>query len=316
MVALLTDSNISSAVTTMDEQLTKLITEAQKHPAESQERQKILTQMVDEIMRSRKICRMPKGQSLYGVYQEIYQQVRRQLLHDVDEALDSYNVQRTTVREWANILRLRACKKILDDARLQRLALIAQESKPQTEERDYALIELLEAIRLSGKLCRPHIRKIPAEFYQLIYEEAVNKTLLYICRNINNYDPNRGRTGSLMTWVNFRLDRVVIEVWGEFLKSEKSLSSEDIGNLPTPQEEPSLFEIIRECIEEDADKIFQRKQMRNRPDANFRAIALATMSGKSWEEISAQFGRIKVAALSNFFQRCCRHFAPKFREYL
>lgn len=300
----------------MDEQLTNLITEAQRHPPDSEKRQKVLTQMVDEIMRSRKICRTPKGKSLSAVYQEIYQEVRQQLLRDVDQAIDSYNAQRITVREWANKLRDDACKKILDDARLQRLALTAQESKPQTEEHDYALRELLEAIRLSGKLCRPHIRKIPAQFYQLIYEEAVNKTLLYICRNINNYDPNRGRTGSLMTWVNFRLDRVVIEVWGEFLESEKSLSSEDISNLPTPQEEPSLFEIIRECIEEDAEKLFKREHMRERPDANFQAIALARMSGKRWEEISAEFGGIKVAALSSFFQRCCRRFAPLFREYL
>lgn len=299
----------------MDEQLRKLITEAQRHPPDSEERQKVLTQMVDEILRSRKICRTSRGQFLSGVYQEIYQEVQQQLLHDVDQALDSYNGQRTPVREWGNTLRDSACKKILDDARLQKLALSAQQFKPQTEERDYALRELLEAIRLR-KLCRPHSNKIPANFYNLIYEEAVNKTLLYVCQKIDNYDPKKGKTGSLMTWVNFRLDKVVIEIWDEFLKSENTLSAEELGKLPTPQQEPSLSERMRECLEEDAENIFRREHMRERPDANFQVIALARISGKRWEEISAEFGGIKVAALSNFFQRGARKFAPKFREYL
>ncbi|NDJ21156.1 hypothetical protein GS682_05780 [Nostoc sp. B(2019)] len=262
--ALLKDSSISGAVITMDEQLTKLITEAQRHPLYSEERQKALTQLVDEIMRSRKICRTSKCQSLSSIYQETYQQVRQQLLHDVDGAIDNYNPQRTFTREWVNTLRDNACRKILDDAWLQRLALIVQQSKLQTEERDYGLRELIEAIRLSNRLCHPHSNNIPASFYKLIYEEAVNQTLLYVCLNINNYDPNRGRTGSFMTWVNFRLDRVVIEVRNELLNSDISFSPEDLDKLPTPQEEPSLSEKFRECIKEDAENIFKRRHMRNR----------------------------------------------------
>ena len=272
--------------------------------------------MVDEILRARKICRTPRGQSLYGVYQNIYQQVRQQLLHDVDQALNNCNTQHDPVREWANTLRDNAFRKVLDDTQLQGLALAAQQSESQTEERHYALRELLEAIRLSGRLCRPHSSKIPARFYNLIYEEAVNQTLLYVWQKIDKYDPQKGKTGNLITWLNFRLDKLVIESWNDFLSHAELFSAEDIDNLPLVEKPPSLGELIREYIEEDAGDIFKHQHIKDCPDANFQSIALARISGESWKDISAKFGGIKVAALSNLFRRSCKKFAHKFGEYL
>jgi hypothetical protein len=74
----------------------------------------------------------------------------------------------------------------------------------------------VEAIRLSGKLSHPHRTRFSPQFYDLLYEEAVNKTLMYVCRKIDKYDPERGQDKKFMTWVNFRLDRVIIETSREF----------------------------------------------------------------------------------------------------
>jgi DNA-directed RNA polymerase specialized sigma24 family protein len=76
-----------------------------------------------------------------------------------------------------------------------------------------------------------------------------------------------------------------------------------------------LFERVRECLEEDVGNIFKQAHIRNRPDANFSAIALARFSGKSWEDISAEFG-IPLPTLSRFFQRSCEKFRSQFRQYL
>lgn len=300
----------------MDEQLTKLIREAQHQVSESKERQKVLAQIVNEILRSRKICRLLRGKFLSVVYQDIYQQVRQQLLGDVDGALDNRNEQRTSVREWANILRDNAFRKVLDDARLQKLALAAQQFEPQTEERRYALRELLEAIQLSGRICRPHSNKIPVSFYNLIYEDAVSQTLLYVCEKIDKYDPEKGKTGNLMTWVNFRLDKLVIEAWNKFLFSEKLVTPESMPNLIINEQPPSVSESIRECIEEDIENVFRQTHIKQHPDANFQEIILLRMSEKTWREISQEFGGIKITTLSNFFKRSCRKFAPKIRKYL
>lgn len=296
----------------MDKQLIK---EAQHQPSSEKKRQKNLTEIVNEVLRSRRICRTPKGESLYGVYQEIYQQAQQQLLQDVGQAIENSNVEFTSVREWAVILRDNAFRKVLTDARLQELAITAQQSEPETKERHYALSELIEAIRLSGRLSRPHSNKIPARFYSLIYEDAVNQTFLYIFQKIGTYDPKKGKTGSFITWVNFRLDKLVIETWQELLSFERLLAPEDLLKLPLAQNSPSLSEKTWECIEEDIDNVFQHEHIKKHPEANFQAIMLARRSGKSWRDISNEFGGIKVATLSNFFYRSCRKFALKFKEY-
>src|ERR687886_2607547 len=250
----------------MDERLEQLVTQAKRHAPQTEGWQLAITQLVDKILRSRKIGRPPIGQPLSGVYQEIYEQVRQQLLHKVGEELSNYNPKRIPVRAWVNTLRNHAFRTVLDDVQLKKLALEAQRHPPHTELRQHALGELIEAIRLSGKLSHPHRARFSPQFYDLIYDEAVNKTLTYVCRKIDKYDPKRGQ---LMTWVNFRLDRVVIESCREF----KTPNIQDLPSLPDleeivqPEEPPSLFERVRECLEEDAENIFKQVYIRNRTDA-------------------------------------------------
>jgi DNA-directed RNA polymerase specialized sigma24 family protein len=71
---------------------------------------------------------------------------------------------------------------------------------------------------------------------------------------------------------------------------------------------------MRQCLEDDTNNIFKNEYIRNCPKANFRDIALATFSGKSWEEISQEMD-VKISTLSSFFQRSCKKFAPQFQEY-
>lgn len=300
----------------MDERLEHLVIEAQRHAPQTEGRHLALIQLVDEILRSRKSCRPPLGQPLSGVYREIYEEVRQHLMSDVGKKLEQFESKHTTVRIWANTLRNQAFRRILDDTQLKKLAIEAQQHPPYTDLRQHALGELVEAIRLSGKLCRPYQASFSPQFYELLYDEAINKTLTYVCRKIDNYDPERGEK-KFMNWVNFRLERVLIESCREFREPNvKSLPSlTDLEEIVQPEEPPSLFERIRECLEEDPDNIFKQTHIRNRSDANFTAIALARFSGKSWEDISEEFG-IPLPTISSFFQRCCEKFRPRFKKYL
>jgi hypothetical protein len=304
----------------MDERLKQLVIEAQQHAPQTADRQKVLIQLVDEILRSRKICRPQKGQPLSGVYLEIYQQLQQQLLHNIDQVIDKYNPQRTPIREWANTLRDNLFKEVLDDEQLKMLALVAQKHLSNSELRKQALIELVNAIVLSGRLCRPH-RGICAEnFYELIYEEAVNQTLVYVCQKIDNYKPFNLQTGKaqkFMNWVNFRLDKMVIQAHIDFKErvGKEIPTINDLENIAEPESEVFFSDLLRQCLEEDRNNLFKQEHIRNFPNANFRAIALASISGKTWEEISADF-EVKVPTLSSFFRRCCQKFAPLFKEYL
>lgn len=299
----------------MDERLDYLIKEVQRHAFQTEEWHLALTQLVDEILRSRKICRSLGGQPLFGVYQEIYEQVQQQLLQATGEQLNQHNPKQMTARTWSINLRDKAFRTTLDDDRLKKLAVEAQRHPLHSELRQYALGELVEAIRLSGRLCHPHRGKFSPHLYDLLYDEAVNKTLVYVCRKIDIYDPDKGEKRKFMNWVNFRLDKSILECWLEFrsLNSMNFPSLKELDDMVQPEEPPSLIEMVLECLEEDAGDIFKQAYIRNRPDVSFWSIALARLHGKSWEEMSENFG-IKTPTLSSFFYRNCEKFRPHFQQ--
>jgi len=300
----------------MSERLEQLLVEARHHEVHSQKRQFVLTQLVEEILRSRTICRPFLGQPLSPVQREIYEQVKAHLLSDLSQQIDSYNPTQIPVITWVSELRQQAERKILDDQNLKQLALEIQQHLSQTDLRRHLLGELVEAILLSGRLCRPHREKFLPQIYELIYEEAVVKTLAYICKNIDQYDAKRGQNQKFMNWVNFRLDRLVIESRREFSEPmvQNLPSLAQLENLPQPRSD-LLLEQTQEYIENDPDNILRQHHIRDRPDANFRAIALSRFSGKSWEEISKDFGS-KIPTLSCFFQKSCSKFRSNFQDYL
>jgi hypothetical protein len=143
---------------------------------------------------------------LSGIYLDIFQAVQQQLQLCVDQNIHSYNPRRTPVRDWVNGLRDSAFQKVLDNNSLTRLALEAQQHKPQTQQWQYALRELLNAIRLSGKLSRQHQ-------FSDVYEDAVTRTLLWVCQNLLAYNPSKGK---FLAWVNFRLDIILREIKQEY----------------------------------------------------------------------------------------------------
>lgn len=303
----------------MDERLKHLAIEALQHTCESEERQQALTELVDEMLRSRRICRSPRGQSLSGIYLEIYQEVRKRLLSDVEQAIEQYHPERTNIREWANGLRDNALKAILNNARLTELAREVQRHPHQSPLRQHCLRELVEAIRLSGKLYPPHRNLFSAQFYQLVYEDAQNKALAYVCQKIDNYDPQRSQ---FMTWVNLVLNKQFIQCSREFNNPNQTdvPSLDDLERMAVERKNESQTEtepctLVRECIEEDPNGVFSQHHIRDRPDANFRRIALATMSEKKWDDISLDLN-LKLSTLSSFFKRSCKKFYPIFKEYL
>lgn len=254
--------------------------------------------------------------------------------------------------------------------------------------------ELLNAVRLSGKLL--HQRQFSAD----VYEDAVTRTLLWVCQNLNAYNPDKGK---FMAWVNYRLDMIAREIQQEykdpFIQSIQgklirnkyklkailtNINQHDLGFLLTlalkssstskswmfntililtdllllshliaknsalgdlllfemskqsfclpsrlhqipeksrtleeiaqPEEKPFLSETVRQYIESDPQKLFQ-KHIREYPQATFQAIALARLDGKTWREMSESFG-IGIPALNNFFQRRLRELAPEIRRYV
>jgi DNA-directed RNA polymerase specialized sigma24 family protein len=120
-----------------------------------------------------------------------------------------------------------------------------------------------------------------------------------------------------MNWVNFRLEKAIIECRRKFnhWQTKELPTITDLETINQPEISPLLSELLYKYIEEDANQIFSQIHIRNRPDANFRAIALAKFNGYSWEEIAENF-QLTVSTLSSFYQRSCQKLAPLLKQEL
>lgn len=277
-------------------------------------------ELVEMLLRLRKVGRTPLAQPLGGLYQEICDRLRQQLQLELAPALrhcDLAELHGAALQAWASNLLHRASQQILTDDTLKALALEAQRHPSGSALRRHALVQLVEAIRLWGRLARPHRGKFSPQFYNLLYEDAVNRTLAYVCRRIDTYDPQRGKAQKFMNWVNFRLDRMVIECRREAsdLDTQSLPNLNDLDALPQPVASESLADTICKYIQSDPEQVFRQTHIRNRPDASFQVIALARFSGQSWEEIATHL-KIKIPTLSSFFMRSCDKFSAQFQTLL
>ena len=208
------------------------------------------------------------------------------------------------------------------DDRLKQLAIKAQRHPFKSLPRQEALAKLLSAIQQSGKLVRPRQGQFQG-FYEDIYAEALQRLFAFICEQIDRYDPSK----EVLQWVNFLLrQRFFIEASREILPllhngskrsqlKRQTLIDLDWNHVSETTPQPSLFEEIRRCLEEDPEGVFQAAHVANHPEVNFQFLAIKRISGYTWKELSVEVG-IKVPSLSSFYERSLTKFAPTIRRYL
>lgn len=201
---------------------------------------------------------------------------------------------------------------VQQDEQLKQLARVAQKHSPRAQERQLALRKLVNGILTSGRLCRP-LSGYFSGVYEDIYDEAVQELLLYVCKNIDKYDPERGE---VMAWVNVLLERRFFkEAISKFIDDRNiRLDLGDLDKIPSPISDLSLVETIKQCIELDSEKIFKKEHIENHPRANFQALTRRRLLGKTWKDIGEEFD-IKISTVSRFYDRCINKFAPKIKEY-
>ncbi|WP_272033348.1 sigma-70 family RNA polymerase sigma factor [Kamptonema animale] len=211
--------------------------------------------------------------------------------------------------------------------KLKQLALEAQRHPPLNRNRQLALNQLARELYQLKKikpnlLIHPPRGKWPPGIYDELYQEALQKTYLYVCQKIDNYNPQH----PVIAWVNFTLKNRFSEVAKEYEKNRGisilSLDKLDKYILEKTKREPSLeletqlVQQLREFLEEDPENLFKYAHIRNHPEATFQFLAIAKfVEGKTWQEISDNLG-IGIPALSSFFSRRLHNFLPYFQKYL
>jgi len=131
----------------LDAQLKELALLAQRHPQATKGWRIALTQLVNAIWQSGKLCH-PYSDQFQRFYEDIYDEALQELLLYICQKIEKYNPQRGSVIVWCNVLLERrffkeAIPKILDEQDLKKMSLSDLDNFTSPEEPP-ALTELLK----------------------------------------------------------------------------------------------------------------------------------------------------------------------------
>jgi DNA-directed RNA polymerase specialized sigma24 family protein len=199
------------------------------------------------------------------------------------------------------------------EQKFQEWVLQAQQNPPLSSKRQWALGQLVNEILRSRQLCYPQRGRFPG-FYKEIYDEAVQDLLLFVCQNIEKYNPERG---AVLTWLNMLLERrffreAIPKVMGR--QDMQRMTLEDLDHLASPDKSQTLTEILEELVELDPGDRFKNEHIEHQPAINFQAVLKRRISGHSWKEIAAEF-HSKIPTISSFYYRCLTKFSSSLKEY-
>jgi hypothetical protein len=201
------------------------------------------------------------------------------------------------------------------DRQLRELVERACSHPPGSAIRQKALTQIIRTID----------RKLWRE-YTAGYEDALQQTWLYFCRNIceattgERYNPDRA---SLITWLNNYLKRRLQDVQiGEhqarkdFVPSQRQGEDGEtidvIDRQPAPADVPPILEELRAWAAADADGTLTSTHIKGHPQVNCQRLILRRLPPEtSWEQLSKELG-IAIPTLSAFYQRKCM---PKLHNF-
>ncbi|MFN9174900.1 MAG: hypothetical protein ACK58N_10425 [Synechocystis sp.] len=209
------------------------------------------------------------------------------------------------------------------DERLLKLIQETCEKPPNTPARQRGLNKLVFLIQKSGKIYYNH------QLSQVDYEDALQKTWLYFCRNLceaitakNSYDANQG---SILTWLNAYLKQRIKDAYlaNQAQMAMTDLSPLDSGenarnpieNLPSPNyltnNADQILQKIQQWLQSEKKRL-RRIHIRDRAEINAHLLILRRLPPESttWQAL-AQEWNIPPSTLANFYQRRC---LPLLRE--
>lgn len=153
-----------------------------------------LAQLVEGVLRFRKIARTRSQTLLVGVYEEIYTALRGALTDAVREMATDDGCGRSLSEETLKRLLHQTTRQILTYDRLTRLAVHLQQQSFRSLAWQQALEELFTAIDLSGKLKRPKTYDNGDA-----HLDIKNEALMQAINDIQKFDPTRAH---FVGWIN------------------------------------------------------------------------------------------------------------------
>lgn len=123
-----------------------------------------------------------------------------------------------------------------------------------------------------------------------------------------------------MRWANYLLACRFFEEAIGIVLGDPRLRTESVDNYDRVSHthrdrEPSLSQLVKQCLEEDVNGKFKNKCVKNNPQANFKEIAKRRLLKQKWKDIATDLG-VRASTLSDFYQRCLVEFSSEFKDYI
>ena len=202
------------------------------------------------------------------------------------------------------------------EGQLAKLIAETCQHTPGSLRRNIGLTNIIKTIIRSGKLWHS---------YDSFYEDALQQTWLYFCRNIceantgKQYDPEKSQ---VTTWLNSYLKYRLLSFQQEIRqKQQREISSPEISaekttdpiqQLPAPPETPPIFELTLDWVQNDPDGELSSVHIKNRADITCQVLILRRLPPPTdWKTLEAELN-CSYSTLANFYQRQCR---PRLRQF-
>lgn len=206
----------------------------------------------------------------------------------------------------------------MDEFEAELRELIAKTCKHENGsiQRQQGLTQIVRMLVKSDKLWKDN---------SPFYEDALQKTWLYFCRNLceantgEQYDP---KLSSVSTWLNAYLRRRLQDFWKqEQQKLTQTISMQVIeaegtvdyvAGLAAPPDVPPILEMTKNWAETDTDGELRQIHVQGHPKVNCQVLILQRLPPEtSWEVLSEKY-KISVSTLTSFYRRQC---VPRLRKF-
>ena len=202
------------------------------------------------------------------------------------------------------------------DQQVKRLIVETCQHPPGSFQRKSGLTKLIQTIIQSKKLWYA---------YDPFYEDALQQTWLYFCRNLceantgKQYDPEKSQ---VITWLNSYLKYRLLSFQQEIKqKNEQEITlpptreeqaTDPIQQLPATPEAPPIWEETLNWVKNDPDGDLSSIHIKNRPDITCQVLILRRLPPPTdWKTLEAEFN-CSYSTLANFYKRQCR---PRLRQF-
>jgi DNA-directed RNA polymerase specialized sigma24 family protein len=196
------------------------------------------------------------------------------------------------------------------DQQIQQLAHEALMQPSKSQARQQKLNEMARLIMRSGKLWQENTP---------YFEDALQQTWLYFCRNINSYDQNKC---NVTTWLNNCLKWRLRDLYSAQTKERAkltSLSEEISEEVTSPGQHLAnlrnislIIEEIYQWVETDPEQDLQNVHIKGHPNVTCQILILRRLPPEiSWKNIAQEF-TLPFSTAPNFYRREC---LPRLKKF-